>query len=103
MSCGGCSCVIILILIYIALRYIIVLKNDLFEVMVIGAHCNFVSDLKFLKKQQKENLAAFIESTVAADDFSESEWCDAFGYITGITEQSSSASIRELLVSFLRK
>ena len=85
------------------LRYIIVFKSDLFEVMVIGAHCNFVSDLKFLKKQQKDNLAAFIESTVSADDFSESEWRDAFGYITGIIEQSNSTYIRRLLISFLRK
>ena len=85
------------------LRYIIVFKSDLFEVMVIGAHCNFVSDLKFLKKQQKDNLAAFIDSTVAADDFYESEWRDAFCYITGITEQGSSDDIRRLLISFLRK
>lgn len=79
------------------------LKNDLFEVMVIGAHCDFVSDLKYLKRQQKYNLAGFIESTVAADDFYESEWRDAFCYITGITEQGSSDDIRRLLMSFLRK
>lgn len=78
-------------------------RNDLFEVMVIGAHCEYVSDLKFLEKRQRDNLADFIESTVAADDFSEREWCDVFRYITEIQEKYSGEKIRDLLILFLRK
>lgn len=78
-------------------------KNDLFEVMVIGVHCEYVSDLKFLEKRQRDNLADFIESTVAADDFSESQWRDALSYIANITVQSDSDAIRRQLVSFLRE
>lgn len=84
-------------------RYIIVLNNNLFEVMGIVTHCDYVSDLRNLEHEQKHNLAVFIETTVAADVFSESQWRDALSYIANITVQSDSDAIRRQLVSFLRE
>ena len=76
-------------------------KSSFLEMLFDQMNCEYLSDLRFLSRLQRQKLARMVEC-VPAEDVALCEWNDALFYLLDASpEQSSAAAKRRLLESLL--
>lgn len=76
--------------------------KDLFEYCAEKMGCDYISDLRFLGKEEKVRLSAVIEN-ISKEEAPLFQWNDALCYLAGYGRiATSSAEARSLLLKYLQ-
>ena len=77
-------------------------EKDLLEVLAQQMGCLHLSDLKFLRGDDKNYLSGIVER-IETSDFTLAQWADAFRYLTGDhTRFDTAASAKRALLNQLK-
>ena len=77
-------------------------KPSLMDVLAESALCPFISDLRNIKADGRQQLADKLER-IRPEEHPLVQWKDALGYLTSRSESASTEEIRQQLIGYFRK
>ena len=75
-------------------------EQSLLDLLAIQMRCNYLSDLRFLSRGQRQYLARKLEQLMPKEEDLQ-DWNNALEYLTGAAPEKSAQAAKEQLVKLL--
>ncbi len=80
-----------------------VMDRPLLEVIACEMHCEYLSDLRFLRAFSRKRVASLIDKSIPAMNASLREWNDALAYLVDETAEKTQTAARLKLIRCLEE